>query len=60
VDCLQDGFFRAHTVSVSLRILDASPAFKPNVQTERPEPAAKGQQIYYYQNGWFGSAPVWG
>lgn len=32
VDCLQDGFFRAHTVSVSLRILDASPAFKPNDQ----------------------------
>ena len=26
VDCLQDGFFRAHTLSVSLRILDASPA----------------------------------
>ncbi len=35
VDCLQDGFFRAHTLNVSLRILDASPAFKPNVRRER-------------------------
>ena len=30
VDCLQYGFFRAHALTVSFRILDASPAFKPN------------------------------
>src|SRR6266404_5999129 len=29
VNFLQDGFFRAHALSVSLGIFDASPAFRP-------------------------------
>src|SRR5260221_10783590 len=35
MDRLQDSFFRAHSLSVSLRILGASPAFKPNVASQR-------------------------
>ena len=35
VNCLQDGFFRAHEVIVPLGMFDASPAFRPNAKTQR-------------------------
>ena len=34
VNCLQDGFFRAHALTVSPGIYDASPAFRSNVSAQ--------------------------